>query len=460
MADPLTEALESAFAAHAQAAQGIAAPGVGYVPTTFGPSNIPAQYVRGLGEGAKNLLTGPGDIASGVREEGDWAPSMALNMLGVGTPRAMLGGANELGIFGGKAARNANLPDLDLAKAMQDAGHSPAQIYDATKWFQGADKQWRFEIPDTGAKVQPLVRGSAPMEDVLSHPALYENYPELRGMKTETNGDISGNGAYMTPASSDERIVFGGNPGQEDIVLHELQHAVQNRENFSQGTNLARLRPVVEQFAQKYSVDPTDLAHEVYLRTMGETEARNVEQRYLAGSYDRYPWETQEYPNEQQIPSLFDIKKQESLSLRPRNINAFGGDTTSVLDKAYGTGVMNPKSFDIVNELQQPVGRVWTAQHRPDQVLINYITGLDKEGRADWAPNSLGPSEMRSLLSSFKEQFPEAEKIGGYRISGARDKAGKTGPAYATLPAASAGLAGLSAGGLFFDENGNMKVAR
>ena len=126
-----------------------------------------------------------------------------------------------------------------------------------------------------------------------------------------------------------------------------------------------------------------------------------------------------------------------SLALRARKLTPFEGTSESALDNLYGTGVQNPRSFDIVNEDSKPVGRVWTSQYRPDQVLINYISGMDAKGVPTWAPNSLGTADLRSLLQSFRDQFPEVQKIGGYRISGARDAAGKTGPAYAKLPVSS-----------------------
>lgn len=48
----------------------------------------------------------------------------------------------------------------------------------------------------------------------------------------------------------------------------------------------------------------------------------------------------------------------------------------------------------------------------------------DIRGIGQYGPNSLGPRQMRDLLRQLKEEFPNAEELTGFRVSGARDKAG------------------------------------
>src|SRR6202000_3111240 len=50
-------------------------------------------------------------------------------------------------------------------------------------------------------------------------------------------------------------------------------------------------------------------------------------------------------------------------------------------------------------------------------------------------PNSFGPALVRSLLRQLKEKYPGIEEIGGFRISGAREKAGAEGAATVKLDA-------------------------
>jgi hypothetical protein len=84
--------------------------------------------------------------------------------------------------------------------------------------------------------------------------------------------------------------------------------------------------------------------------------------------------------------------------------------------------------FDIQNDAGQSVGKSWM-RYRPaaKDVLVDDIYG-DKLKNV----NSLGPSEIRSLLSEVKRHFPDAEEIGGMRVSGAR-KATGSGPAGVTM---------------------------
>lgn len=68
------------------------------------PTAALGKYFQHLGKGAMNLLTTPGRAMSGQSspdEQYDFGPAMALNMLGIGAPRGMLGEAG-LGTAGGK----------------------------------------------------------------------------------------------------------------------------------------------------------------------------------------------------------------------------------------------------------------------------------------------------------------------------------------------------------------------
>jgi hypothetical protein len=88
-------------------------------------------------------------------------------------------------------------------------------------------------------------------------------------------------------------------------------------------------------------------------------------------------------------------------------------------------------SFDIVNELNKPVAATWLTQPNPKTLHVEMIRALDPENPENFLFNSygqgpanvLGTKEIRSLIPAIKKHFPDVEKIEGYRISGARDKA-------------------------------------
>lgn len=60
------------------------------------------------------------------------------------------------------------------------------------------------------------------------------------------------------------------------------------------------------------------------------------------------------------------------------------------------------------------------------QLYVDNIGGFESKG---FGPNSFGPALTRSLIRQLKEIYPNLKEIGGFRISGARDKSGTTGPA-------------------------------
>jgi len=64
-------------------------------------------------------------------------------------------GRNELGIFGGRGAKTADHGALERAQKMAAEGVDRDQIWKDTGWGKFPDDQWRFEISDHRAKVNP-----------------------------------------------------------------------------------------------------------------------------------------------------------------------------------------------------------------------------------------------------------------------------------------------------------------
>lgn len=121
------------------------------------------------------------------------------------------------------------------------------------------------------------------------------------------------------------------------------------------------------------------------------------------------------------MPRALLPKVESGLSAGIRDTGAMPGQ---LADSLFGHGEPNAKSFDIANDEGNKVARMWTSQNDPKQLYVNYIAALDPAtGEAVGAgqqANALGTKEMMSLLPELKKQFPGVEKIGGYRVSGAR----------------------------------------
>lgn len=171
-------------------------------------------------------------------------PATALGLMGAG---ALGSQRNALGIFGGMQASTADLPALRSAIDMSAKGLSRDDIWNKTGWFQGADQQWRFEIPDAGAHASasgrsvmesgsPLTGKSydQPLAGVLWHKPLYEAYPDLRKVTVDTNVPEGAHGVSRGGTIGIKKDLKFEQPTRS-VLLHEVQHEVQRPEGFMVG---------------------------------------------------------------------------------------------------------------------------------------------------------------------------------------------------------------------------------
>jgi hypothetical protein len=195
---------------------------------------------------------------------------------------AALGGKGLMaaGIIAGEGARSAPLLQLGKAKELDAVGATRDQIFSHTGWWRGKDGKWRWEISDEAAKVtlpQPRADGynAVRLKDVLDHPELYKNYPELKDRVVhywatepaagETRGGYSQDlEQYLLKTLSPEQA--------KKTLLHENQHAVQYQEGFPTGGNPAEIM-------KKFPGMTMQEAVESYQRLLGEVEARAVASR-------------------------------------------------------------------------------------------------------------------------------------------------------------------------------------
>lgn len=200
------------------------------------------------------------------------------------------GGTERQYSFAGQKASTANLEQLKNAQEMETLGADMKSIRKATGWFKGMDGKWRFEINDSEmtyhrggdaafsrdhpdyAEYQKLMRkwmtgevtaeeetrlrqmdetwgreygrlservdrGNATLEDILDHEALFRAYPQLRRTKVEF-ADMPKN--TMGSYSPSQNLITLSNElrnAPESTLVHEIQHAIQNEEGFTRGSN-------------------------------------------------------------------------------------------------------------------------------------------------------------------------------------------------------------------------------
>ena len=176
--------------------------------------------------------------------------------------------------FAGARAATADRHALASAQQRLDAGEDAEAVRQDTGWFKGADGKWRFEINDADAKLlkEPSDPGvyadifdeavsrsnGVPLGKVLDHPALFAAYPALKATRFIVDDQYGGNGSY----SADENAIrvrdpysYKNGPDQLlSVLLHEIQHGIQNIEGFATGGNQDSRADVMQAISQQRSL--------------------------------------------------------------------------------------------------------------------------------------------------------------------------------------------------------------
>lgn len=150
-------------------------------------------------------------------------------------------------IFAGRraAARTGEERRAAIAEAesLFEQGFKNKEVYERTGVFRGADGKLRFEIDDRAATVMdvPMSDMTMRLEDYLDHPELYELYPSMRGMPVDFKRPDDMRGVLGSFSPYNQRITLAMNDPEQmrSTLLHEAQHAVQDREGFSGGSSTA-----------------------------------------------------------------------------------------------------------------------------------------------------------------------------------------------------------------------------
>ena len=125
----------------------------------------------------------------------------------------------------GRQAANANQSLMNQAMVEAEQGRSADEIWQDTGWIKGQDGKWRFEIDDSSASLvgkafQNLKDGQkVDLQDILHHPELMENYPQLKGIKVTLDGNLRGYDAVYEP--SNRMIRFSGEGVKKDVYKRQ-----------------------------------------------------------------------------------------------------------------------------------------------------------------------------------------------------------------------------------------------
>lgn len=161
--------------------------------------------------------------------------------------------------FAGKNAATADKLALSAAQQRIKAGEDAEAVRKETGWHKGADGKWRFEISDADAKLGELrddggrkAHANDDLGALLDHPALFAAYPALRNVWTQIEVDPSfeSSGSYTAARPENASTASRGAqihvkaPNEREalsVLLHEIQHGIQDVEGFATGGAPERL---------------------------------------------------------------------------------------------------------------------------------------------------------------------------------------------------------------------------
>ena len=192
--------------------------------------------------------------------------------------------------YAGKLALTADDEARYQAERLEMQGLSPEEIRQRTGWFRGADREWRYEIDDSGMKYRrqgdaaymndpkyreyldlwdkavvrleaseeelarmreldqkfkgvvpvamyKLKNGGATLIDIIQHDELFRAYPQLRNTGVQFTDLPEGTRGEYDRSSNIIRLSNELRNAPEDTLIHEIQHAIQKTEGFASGAS-------------------------------------------------------------------------------------------------------------------------------------------------------------------------------------------------------------------------------
>jgi hypothetical protein len=168
---------------------------------------------------------------------------------------------NPVGIFIGANSATFNKVNAFKAQELEKLGKTAEEIWEQTGTFRGPDRQWRQEISDKGSKITEDVfnqissnkKFKGPMGQALQHEELYKAYPEASAIPTTMYADEIPSGSLLRGKSGTFQIpqITVGGPStltQRSTSLHELQHAIQQKEGFLGGGSPKNLGGITNEY--------------------------------------------------------------------------------------------------------------------------------------------------------------------------------------------------------------------
>jgi hypothetical protein len=173
-----------------------------------------------------------------------------------GLPAEMLGAmaqGSRSKMFIGPEAKTWDQKAAIKAANMERKGATPQEIWTETGTARGPDKMWKQEISDKASEYDPgsledlralddfdYQKNTQPLGGTLEHKELYKAYPELSDIPVRFSPQEQMKDAYASYSPKNDRMTLSDalSPSRaRSASLHEIQHAIQERERFGVGGN-------------------------------------------------------------------------------------------------------------------------------------------------------------------------------------------------------------------------------
>jgi hypothetical protein len=225
--------------------------------------NTPDTQVMGGSEWIGKKMEEAGLVSSARAPLTEFIASVAVPTPGGLAKGAALAAPALGGIFVGKGAKTWDALAAQKAKIMADMGTDPRTIWKETGTWKGPDGKWRQEIDDSSSRLDErslryfeAAQANSPLRmdklsGVLSHRKAYGAYPATQDIGLDLTSKQKG-GAYAAKTSTGpEAIDLGQTPDAKSTLLHELQHAIQQREGFAEGGSPSTMILALEKIADQ-----------------------------------------------------------------------------------------------------------------------------------------------------------------------------------------------------------------
>jgi hypothetical protein len=260
------------------------------------------QFVGNINDRARNL----NEMTSAAAREGmDYGPA-TQRLAGL-----MADAYNPVGMFIGPSSKMFNRDMALKASQMEKKGAKPQEIWQTTGTVRGPDGQLRQEISDASSTIVPQQKKAldwlsepGPAEypvgsinDLIQHQEVLKAYPDLANIRASLRKGESA--SYFPNDAFNERIISPAlviqgqlaNPkATRSSTLHELQHAIQQREQFASGgsaDDFAFMRDQAMDSIKQLNVKMSDIAQKLDNKSLSEQEKQLLQTQYQQAMSER-----------------------------------------------------------------------------------------------------------------------------------------------------------------------------